>query len=103
MESVVIDMCEEEDFDIVVDEEELDLAARGGRLLRDPPAQDGDRNLKTGRAEEVVVKEVNGRNPRLRDMADKLAEFFCNPQLCKDDYADLFLMYLGKFVAFCIF
>ena len=58
--------------------------------------------MKTGR-EEVVAKEVNGRNPRLKDMADKLAEFFCNPQLCKDDYADVFLMYLGKFVAFCIF
>ena len=34
MESVVIDMCED-----IVDEEELDLAARGGRLMRDPAAQ----------------------------------------------------------------
>ena len=91
MESVVIDMCE----DIDIDEEELDLATRGGRLQRDPSAQDGSRNLKTGKEE---VKEVNGRNPRLKDMADKLADFFCNPLLCKNDYADVFLMYLGKFV-----
>ena len=55
--------------------------------------------MKAGKEE--VNKEVNGGNPRLKDMADKLAEFFCNPQLCKDDYADVFLMYLGKFVAFC--
>ena len=38
MESVVIDMCEGEDLDIV-DEEELELATRGGRLLRDPSEQ----------------------------------------------------------------
>ena len=56
--------------------------------------QDSNRNLKTGKED---VKVVNGRNPRLKDMADKLAEFFCNPLLCKDDYADVFLLYLGKF------
>ena len=51
--------------------------------------------VKTGK-----VEIVNGRNPRLKDMADALANFFCNPLLCKDDYADLFLMYLGKFAIF---
>ena len=56
--------------------------------------------MKTGKEEDN--KEVNGRNPRLKDMADKLAEFFCNPQLCKDDYADGFLMYLGKLASFSI-
>ena len=115
MESVVIDMCED-----IVDEEELDLATR---LQRDPSVQvsrveheswihdpvvlisysiwttdsqqDSGRNLKTGK-----VEAVNGRNPRLKDMADVLADFFRNPLLCKDDYADLFLMYLGKFPRF---
>merc|ERR1719291_473438 len=35
-------------------------------------------------------------SPGLKDMADKLAEFFRSPALDKNDYADFFLMYLGE-------
>ena len=87
MESVVIDMCED-----IVDDEELDLATRGGRLMRDPTPPE-EKDLKVGKGE---VEVVNGRNPGLQDMADKLAEFFESPRLCKNDYVDDFLMFFGE-------
>ena len=87
MESVVIDMCED-----IVDDEELDLATRGGRLTRDPTPPE-EKHPMTGKGE---VEVVNGRNPALQDMADKLAEFFESPRLCKNDYVDDFLMFFGE-------